>query len=112
MATLVDDNLKAQIRSFNERGQVGPDPLAARYAERRAAYSLFARMTFAWRRDTERLLSTGVRSMSGRIPVTGSALPIVVSSPRLKKNEVPLATSTRRWRPRSAGCTLVVSICA
>ena len=44
MATLVDDNLKAQIRSFNERGQVGPDPLAARYAERRAAYSLFARM--------------------------------------------------------------------
>ena len=39
----VDAKLQADIRAFNERGQVGPDPLAARYAERRAGYSLFAR---------------------------------------------------------------------
>ena len=39
----VDAKLTADIRTFNERGQVGPDPLAARYAARRAAYSLFAR---------------------------------------------------------------------
>src|SRR5438067_10899133 len=39
----VDAKLQADIRAFNERGQLGPDPLAARYAERRAAYSLFAR---------------------------------------------------------------------
>ena len=44
MAAFVDEKLKASIRSFNERGQLGPDPLAARYAERRAGYSLFARM--------------------------------------------------------------------
>src|SRR3954470_14266700 len=41
--TLVDDRLRSAIRAFNEKGQVGPDPLAARYGERRAAYSLFAR---------------------------------------------------------------------
>ena len=39
----VDAKLQADIRAFNERGQQGPDPLAARYAERRAGYSLFAR---------------------------------------------------------------------
>src|SRR3954467_3710195 len=44
MGPLVDEKLKAAIRSFNERGQVGPDPLGARYGERRAGYSLFARM--------------------------------------------------------------------
>ncbi len=44
MPPLVDEKLKADIRSFNERGQLGPDPVAARYAERRAGYSLFARM--------------------------------------------------------------------
>src|SRR5438132_1590548 len=44
MAPFIDENLKAAIRSFNERGQLGPDPLAARYAERRAGYSLFSRM--------------------------------------------------------------------
>src|SRR5207244_664211 len=38
----VDAKLQADIRAFNERGQLGPDPLAARYAERRSAYSLFA----------------------------------------------------------------------
>ena len=43
MAPLVDDKLKSEIRSFNERGQLGADPLAARYLERRAGYSLFAR---------------------------------------------------------------------
>ena len=32
----VDAKLQADIRAFNDRGQVGPDPLAARYAERRA----------------------------------------------------------------------------
>src|SRR4051812_16409137 len=40
----VDPQLQQQIRAFNERGQLGPDPLAARYGERRAGYSLFARM--------------------------------------------------------------------
>ena len=44
MAPLVDEKLKAAIRTFNERGQLGPDPVAARSAERRAGYSLFARM--------------------------------------------------------------------
>ena len=44
MAPLVDEKLKSEIRSFNERGQLGADPLAARYAGRRAGYSLFARM--------------------------------------------------------------------
>jgi acyl-CoA reductase-like NAD-dependent aldehyde dehydrogenase len=39
-----DNKLKAEIGAFNERGQLGPDPLAARYGERRASYSLFARM--------------------------------------------------------------------
>ncbi len=39
----VDAKLQADIRAFNERGQQGPDPLASRHAERRAAYSLFAR---------------------------------------------------------------------
>src|SRR6267378_3874927 len=43
MATLVDEKLAAEIRSFNDRGQLGADPLASRYAERRAGYSLFAR---------------------------------------------------------------------
>ena len=43
MAPLVDDRLAAEIHSFNERGQLGADPLAARYAERRAGYTLFAR---------------------------------------------------------------------
>jgi aldehyde dehydrogenase (NAD+) len=43
MAPLADEKLKSDIRSFNERGQLGADPLASRYAERRAAYSLFAR---------------------------------------------------------------------
>src|SRR5712691_3549242 len=38
-----DAKLQADIRAFNERGQQGPDPLASRHAERRAAYSLFAR---------------------------------------------------------------------
>ena len=41
--TLVDDKLRSAIRAFNEKGQLGPDPLAARYADRRAAFSLFAR---------------------------------------------------------------------
>src|SRR2546426_4508660 len=44
MAPFVDEKLKSALRSFNERGQLGPDPLAARYAERRAGYSLFSRM--------------------------------------------------------------------
>ncbi|HZR07574.1 MAG TPA: hypothetical protein VFA79_03270, partial [Myxococcales bacterium] len=44
MAPFVDEKLTAAIRSFNDRGQVGPDPLGARYAERRAGFSLFARM--------------------------------------------------------------------
>jgi aldehyde dehydrogenase (NAD+) len=43
-ALFADEKLQAEIRSFNQRGQLGPDPLAARYAERRAGYSLFARM--------------------------------------------------------------------
>ncbi|HEY5677022.1 MAG TPA: aldehyde dehydrogenase family protein, partial [Myxococcales bacterium] len=44
MSPLVDEKLKSEIRAFNERGQLGADPLAARYAQRRAGYSLFARM--------------------------------------------------------------------
>ncbi|HTO96342.1 MAG TPA: aldehyde dehydrogenase family protein [Myxococcales bacterium] len=44
MAPFVDAALQESIRSFNERGQVGADPLAARYEQRRAGYSLFARM--------------------------------------------------------------------
>jgi acyl-CoA reductase-like NAD-dependent aldehyde dehydrogenase len=44
MQPFVDQKLKAEIAAFNERGQTGPDPLGARYAERRAGYSLFARM--------------------------------------------------------------------
>jgi acyl-CoA reductase-like NAD-dependent aldehyde dehydrogenase len=44
MAPFVDAALESAIRSFNDRGQVGADPLAARYGERRAGYSLFARM--------------------------------------------------------------------
>ena len=61
-------------------------------------------------RETERFVSTAVRSMSGRMPVTGSARPIVVSSPLLKKYAVPVATSTRRWRvPFSAGFIIVAS---
>jgi acyl-CoA reductase-like NAD-dependent aldehyde dehydrogenase len=44
MAPFVDEKLKARIRAFNERGQLGPDPLGERYAERRAGYSLFAPM--------------------------------------------------------------------
>jgi acyl-CoA reductase-like NAD-dependent aldehyde dehydrogenase len=43
MAPLVDEKLAAEIRAFNDRGQLGADPLASRYAERRAGYSLFAR---------------------------------------------------------------------
>src|SRR5215470_11742282 len=39
----VDAKLQADIRAFTDRGQVGADPVAARYAERRASYSLFAR---------------------------------------------------------------------
>jgi acyl-CoA reductase-like NAD-dependent aldehyde dehydrogenase len=44
MPPFIDEKLKADLKAFNERGQLGPDPLAARYAERRAGYSLFARM--------------------------------------------------------------------
>jgi acyl-CoA reductase-like NAD-dependent aldehyde dehydrogenase len=40
---LVDPALSQAIEAFNRNGQLGPDPLAARYQERRAAYSLFAR---------------------------------------------------------------------
>src|SRR5260370_33364539 len=43
MAPFAYEKLKTEIRSFNERGQLGADPLAARYLERRAGYSLFAR---------------------------------------------------------------------
>jgi aldehyde dehydrogenase (NAD+) len=39
----VDAKLAQAIEAFNRNGQLGPDPLAARYAERRAGYSLFAR---------------------------------------------------------------------
>ena len=42
----VDVKLSTEIRAFNDRGQLGPDPVAARYAERRAGYSLFARPLF------------------------------------------------------------------
>ena len=42
--TLVDAQLAQEIRAFHERGQLGKDPLAARYHGRRAGYSLFARM--------------------------------------------------------------------
>ena len=41
--SLVDSALAQAIHSFNQNGQLGPDPLAARYRERRAGYSLFAR---------------------------------------------------------------------
>src|SRR5712672_2808843 len=44
MAPFLDEKLKERIRAFNERGQLGPDPLGERYAERRAGYSLFSRM--------------------------------------------------------------------
>jgi acyl-CoA reductase-like NAD-dependent aldehyde dehydrogenase len=44
MPPFVDEKLNAAVRAFNERGQLGPDPLGARYGERRAGYSLFARM--------------------------------------------------------------------
>jgi len=44
MAPFLDEKLKERIRAFNERGQLGPDPLGERYAERRAGYSLFAPM--------------------------------------------------------------------
>ena len=44
MAPYVDEKLKERVRAFNERGQLGPDPLGERYAERRAGYSLFAPM--------------------------------------------------------------------
>src|SRR3981081_3936301 len=44
MAPFVDEKLKERVRAFNERGQLGPDPLGERYAERRAGYSLFAPM--------------------------------------------------------------------
>ncbi len=40
---LIDAKLASEVRSFNEKGQLGPDPLAARYAERRQGYTLFAR---------------------------------------------------------------------
>jgi acyl-CoA reductase-like NAD-dependent aldehyde dehydrogenase len=40
---LVDAALAQAIQSFNQNGQLGPDPLGARYADRRGAYSLFAR---------------------------------------------------------------------
>ena len=40
---LVDQQLAADIRAFNDGGQLGKDPLASRYAERRKGYSLFAR---------------------------------------------------------------------
>src|SRR5204862_124151 len=43
-------------------------------------------------------VSTEVRSMSGRMPVTGSARPMVVSSPLLKWNAVPDASSMTRCR--------------
>jgi acyl-CoA reductase-like NAD-dependent aldehyde dehydrogenase len=37
-------SLAEAVKAFNEKGQLGPDPVAAQYAERRAKYSLFARM--------------------------------------------------------------------
>ena len=40
---LVDAALTAAIADFNARGQLGPDPVGARYAERRKAYSYFTR---------------------------------------------------------------------
>ncbi len=40
---LVDQQLAQDLRAFNECGQLGKDPLAVRYAERRKGYSLFAR---------------------------------------------------------------------
>jgi aldehyde dehydrogenase (NAD+) len=43
MAPIADEKLLQDIQSFNRRGQLGPDPLAARYAGRRAGFSLFAR---------------------------------------------------------------------
>ena len=40
---LVDPQLAQDLRAFTEGGQLGKDPLAVRYAERRKGYSLFAR---------------------------------------------------------------------
>src|SRR5450631_1646359 len=37
-------NLASAITAFNSAGQVGPDPLAALYPERRKAHSLFANL--------------------------------------------------------------------
>jgi hypothetical protein len=56
MAPFVDDRLKTEIRSFNDRGQLGADPLAARYVERRAGYSLFSRnaLMLAYAAETNR----------------------------------------------------------
>ena len=41
--SLADAALQKAIEDFNARGQLGPDPLAARYAERRRGYSYFSR---------------------------------------------------------------------
>src|SRR5947209_3431904 len=40
---LVDKALQQAIADFNARGQLGPDPVGALYAERRKAYSYFTR---------------------------------------------------------------------
>ncbi len=40
---LIDAALSKAVQEFNAGGQLGADPVAARYAERRAAYSYFSR---------------------------------------------------------------------
>ena len=40
---LVDKALQQAIADFNARGQLGPDPVGALYAERRKSYSYFTR---------------------------------------------------------------------
>ena len=49
-------------------------------------------------------MSTGVRSTSGSMPVTGSLRPIVVSGRATRRNSMPDLAWTSRSRRRSPGC--------
>ncbi len=82
---LVDAALAQALLTFNQQGQLGPDPLAARYAERRADWSLFARQLSdadieAMRAYILPYATTAGSAQSAAIPSRAGGVPIAIQN--------------------------------
>ncbi len=69
-------SLAADIRAFNERGQLGKDPVAAFYGERRKSYSLFKNLLTDKEMEALRPYLFGDRP----IPRTAADKPLVINN--------------------------------